>query len=40
MIARGVPMPVFALGGVTAQNSVLLSGFSGIAAISALDLKS
>jgi thiamine-phosphate pyrophosphorylase len=39
-IARSVPMPVFALGGVTAQNSVLLSGFSGIAAISALDLKS
>ena len=36
-IARGVPMPVFALGGVTAQNSVLLAGFSGIAAISALD---
>ena len=39
-IARGVPMPVFALGGVTAQNSVLLAGFSGIAAISALSLKS
>jgi thiamine-phosphate pyrophosphorylase len=39
-IARGVPVPVFALGGVTAQNSVLLSGFSGIAAISALNSKS
>jgi len=40
MIARSVPVPVFALGGVTARNSVLLSGFSGIAAISALDLRS
>jgi thiamine monophosphate synthase len=29
-------LPVLALGGVTARNAALLSGFSGIAAISAL----
>ena len=40
MIARAVTVPVFALGGVSAQNSVLLAGFSGIAAIDALNLKS
>jgi thiamine-phosphate pyrophosphorylase len=39
MMARSVPMPVFALGGVTAQNSLLLSGFSGMAAIGALNPK-
>jgi len=37
MIARSVSMPLFALGGVTAQNAALLSGFSGIAAIGALN---
>jgi thiamine-phosphate pyrophosphorylase len=36
LIARGVTTPVFALGGVTASNAALLSGFAGIAAISAL----
>jgi thiamine-phosphate pyrophosphorylase len=36
LIARSVATPVFALGGVTADNAVLLSGFAGIAAISAL----
>jgi thiamine-phosphate pyrophosphorylase len=36
LIARGVATPVFALGGVSASNAALLSGFSGIAAISAL----
>ena len=39
MIARSVPVPVFALGGVTARNSILLAGFSGIAAINALNPK-
>ena len=36
LIARAAPMPVFALGGVTAQNAGQLSGFDGIAAIGAL----
>jgi thiamine-phosphate pyrophosphorylase len=36
LIARAAPMPVFALGGVTAQNASQLSGFAGIAAIGAL----
>jgi thiamine-phosphate pyrophosphorylase len=36
LIARSVRTPVFALGGVTAQNAKLLSGFSGLAAIGAL----
>jgi thiamine-phosphate pyrophosphorylase len=36
MIARQLKTPIFALGGVTAQNAALLSGFSGIAAIGAL----
>ena len=36
LIARGVKTPVFALGGITAQNAALLSGFSGLAAIGAL----
>jgi thiamine monophosphate synthase len=36
LIARSVTTPVFALGGVTAGNATLLSGFAGIAAISAL----
>jgi len=39
LIARGVTTPLFALGGVTAQNAVLLSGFAGIAAIGALSSK-
>jgi thiamine-phosphate pyrophosphorylase len=38
MIARRAPLPVLALGGVTAQNAVLLSGFSGLAAVGALDV--
>ena len=36
LIARGLITPIFALGGVTAQNAKLLSGFSGLAAIGAL----
>jgi thiamine monophosphate synthase len=36
MMARRMKIPCFALGGVTAENAVLLSGFSGIAAIGAL----
>lgn len=36
LIARAVPVPVFALGGVTAANAAQLSGFGGIAAIAAL----
>jgi thiamine-phosphate pyrophosphorylase len=36
LIARAVPMPVFALGGIGASNAALLSGFAGIAAIGAL----
>ena len=35
LMARAMKIPVFALGGVTAGNAVLLSGFSGIAAIGA-----
>ena len=40
MIARSVATPLFALGGVSAQNAVLLSGFAGIAAIGALSPQS
>jgi thiamine-phosphate pyrophosphorylase len=36
LIARGIKAPLFALGGITAQNANLLSGFSGLAAIGAL----
>jgi thiamine-phosphate pyrophosphorylase len=36
LIARGVKIPVFALGGITAQNASLLFGFSGLAGIGAL----
>lgn len=36
LIARNALLPVLALGGVTARNATLLSGFSGIAAIDAL----
>ena len=36
MIAGALAVPVYALGGVTARNAVLLNGFSGIAAIGAL----
>ncbi len=36
LMARQVKMPIFALGGITAQNAILLSGFSGLAAIGAL----
>lgn len=36
LIARRAPIPVLALGGVTAQNAKLLSGFSGLAAIGGL----
>lgn len=35
-MARALGMPVYALGGVTAQNASLLNGFAGIAAIGAL----
>jgi thiamine-phosphate pyrophosphorylase len=35
-IARQVKTPLFALGGITAQNAILLSGLSGLAAIGAL----
>jgi thiamine-phosphate pyrophosphorylase len=37
LIARSISTPVFALGGVTARNAALLSGFAGIAAIGALN---
>jgi thiamine-phosphate pyrophosphorylase len=40
LIARGIKTPVFALGGVTAGNAALLSGFSGVAAIGALNPQS
>ena len=36
LMARKALLPVLALGGVTARNAALLSGFSGIAAIKAL----
>ena len=39
MIARGARLPVYALGGVEPCNAGLLSGFAGIAAISALDVQ-
>jgi thiamine-phosphate pyrophosphorylase len=35
-MAMAIRVPVYALGGVTAQNAVLLHGFAGIAAIGAL----
>ncbi len=38
-IARGARVPVYALGGIEAGNAGLLSGFAGIAAISALDVQ-
>jgi thiamine-phosphate pyrophosphorylase len=40
LIARSVSIPLFALGGVNAQNAALLCGFAGIAAIGALSPKS
>jgi thiamine monophosphate synthase len=36
LMARQVKAPLFALGGITARNAALLSGFSGLAAIGAL----
>jgi thiamine-phosphate pyrophosphorylase len=36
LIARQVPIPVFALGGINAQNAGLLQGFAGLAAIGGL----
>jgi thiamine-phosphate pyrophosphorylase len=36
LIARAVPVPLFALGGVTAQTANQLTGFAGLAAIRAL----
>ena len=39
MMARNCLVPVLALGGVTARNAILLCGFSGIAAIGALDVQ-
>lgn len=38
LIARAVRVPLYALGGVVPDNAALLSGFAGIAAISALDM--
>ena len=38
MIARGVRLPVYALGGIEARNAGRLSGFAGIAAVGALDV--
>jgi thiamine monophosphate synthase len=35
-MARQVAMPLFALGGITAQNAPQLRGFAGLAAIGAL----
>lgn len=35
-IAQDLAVPVYALGGITARNATLLSGFAGIAAIGAL----
>lgn len=40
LMARQVCVPVFALGGINAQNAGLLRGFSGIAAIGALSTDS
>lgn len=37
LMARHALLPVLGLGGVTAQNAALLTGFSGIAAIGALN---
>jgi thiamine-phosphate pyrophosphorylase len=39
LIARAAPMPVFALGGITAGNAGQLAGFAGLAAIGALILE-
>ena len=36
LMARQLKTPLFALGGITAQNAILLSGFAGLAAIGAL----
>lgn len=36
LIARQMPKPVYALGGITAQNAARIAGFCGIAAIGAL----
>jgi thiamine-phosphate pyrophosphorylase len=36
LVAKLAPVPVYALGGITAQNARLLAGFCGIAAIGAL----
>lgn len=38
LMARKALLPVLALGGVNARNAALLSGFSGIAAIDALNV--
>jgi thiamine-phosphate pyrophosphorylase len=38
-IARGARLPVYALGGIDAANAGRLSGFTGIAAIGALDVQ-
>ncbi|HUO99828.1 MAG TPA: thiamine phosphate synthase [Rhizomicrobium sp.] len=38
-VARQSPVPVFALGGITAANAGRLCGFSGIAAIGALSVS-
>lgn len=38
LIARALPAPIFALGGVTARNATLLPGFAGLAAIGALQV--
>ena len=37
-LARGSRVPVYALGGIDAQNATLLSGFAGVAAIGALSI--
>jgi thiamine-phosphate pyrophosphorylase len=36
LMARALPVPAYALGGVDARNAPLLSGFAGLAAIGAL----
>jgi thiamine-phosphate pyrophosphorylase len=38
MMVRAALVPVLALGGVTSRNAALLSGFSGIAAVDALNV--